>query len=99
MAPLLIGLFIFTAADAVGPASGGSFNPARSIDPAIYNVSFGKVWIYLLAPLVGGAVGGAVRVMFDPSPPRRCRGQRRELKTACCGFKLGGTLLRQVVVG
>ena len=33
MAPLLIGLFIFTAADAIGPASGGSFNPARSLDP------------------------------------------------------------------
>ena len=30
MAPLLIGLYIFTAATAVGPASGGSFNPARS---------------------------------------------------------------------
>ena len=27
MAPLLIGLFIFTAAVAIGPASGGSFNP------------------------------------------------------------------------
>ena len=37
MAPLLIGLFIFTAADAVGPASGGSFNPARSLDPVLYN--------------------------------------------------------------
>ena len=35
MAPLLIGLFIFTAADAIGPASGGSFNPAdRSIPPS-----------------------------------------------------------------
>src|SRR3954462_3993137 len=34
MAPLLIGLFIFTAADALGPASGGSFNPAPSLGPA-----------------------------------------------------------------
>ena len=67
MAPLLIGLFIFAAADAVGPASGGSFNPARSLDPAIYDLSFGGVWIYLLAPLAGGAVGGAVRVVFGPA--------------------------------
>lgn len=66
MAPLLIGLFIFTAADAVGPASGGSFNPARSLDPAIYNLDFGKIWIYLLAPLIGGLLGGAIRVLFDP---------------------------------
>src|SRR3954449_8410709 len=66
MAPLLIGLFIFTAADAVGPASGGSFNPARSLDPVLFNFDFGKIWIYLLAPLIGGLLGGAIRVLFDP---------------------------------
>jgi MIP family channel proteins len=68
MAPLLIGLFIFTAADAVGPASGGSFNPARSLDPALYNLSFDKIWIYLLAPLLGGLLGGAIRLVFGPAP-------------------------------
>lgn len=68
MAPLIIGLFIFAAADAIGPASGGSFNPARSFDPAIYNLSFGNIWIYLLAPLIGGAVGGAIRLAFEPRP-------------------------------
>ena len=67
MAPLLIGLFIFTAADAIGPASGGSFNPARSLDPAIYNGEFGDVWIYLVGPLLGGAIGGAVWVLFGPA--------------------------------
>ena len=45
MAPLLIGLFIFTAADAIGPASGGSFNPARSLDPRSSTGEFGDVWI------------------------------------------------------
>ena len=60
MAPLLIGLFIFTAATAVGPASGGSFNPARSLDPVLYNQDWGDVWIYLLGPLAGGVIGGAV---------------------------------------
>jgi hypothetical protein len=34
-APLLIGLFIFT--DAIAPASGASFNPPRSLGPAIDN--------------------------------------------------------------
>ena len=67
MAPLLIGLFIFTAADAVGPASGGSFNPARSLDPVLYNWDFGKVWIYLVGPLLGGAIGGAIWVLFGPA--------------------------------
>jgi glycerol uptake facilitator-like aquaporin len=67
MAPLLIGLFIFTAADAVGPASGGSFNPARSLDPVLFNFDFGDVWIYLLGPLLGGVIGGAVWVIFGPA--------------------------------
>jgi aquaporin Z len=60
MAPFLIGLFIFTAATAVGPASGGSFNPARSLDPVLYNQDWGDVWIYLVGPLAGGVIGGAV---------------------------------------
>ena len=48
MAPFLIGLFIFTAAVTVGPASGGSFNPARSLDPVLYNQDWGDVWIYIV---------------------------------------------------
>jgi len=67
MAPLLIGLFIFTAADALGPASGGSFNPARSLDPVLYNWDFGDVWIYLVGPLAGGVIGGAIWVLFGPA--------------------------------
>ena len=67
MAPLLIGLFIFTAAVAVGPASGGSFNPARSFDPALYNGNFSDLWIYLVGPLAGGVIGGASWLVFGPA--------------------------------
>ena len=75
MAPLLIGLFIVAAADAVGPASGGSFNPARSLDPALYDRSFSRLWIYLLAPLAGGLVGGALRTALSPTPARQSQRQ------------------------
>jgi MIP family channel proteins len=60
MAPFLIGLFIFTAAVTVGPASGGSFNPARSLDPVLWNQEWGDVWIYIVGPLAGGVLGGAI---------------------------------------
>ena len=60
MAPFLIGLFIFTAAATVGPASGGSYNPARSLDPVLYNQEWGDVWIYIVGPLAGGVLGGAI---------------------------------------
>jgi aquaporin Z len=60
MAPFLIGLFIFTAAATVGPASGGSFNPARSLDPVLWNQEWSDVWIYVVGPLAGGVLGGAI---------------------------------------
>jgi aquaporin NIP len=63
-APLAIGLFIFTAATVCGPISGGSFNPARSIDPAIIAGSFTNLWVYIVGPLVGGALGGLVNAYF-----------------------------------
>jgi aquaporin Z len=60
MAPLLIGLVIFTGAATVGPSSGGSFNPARSFVPAVYNGEWGDLWIYLVGPFAGAIVGGAI---------------------------------------
>jgi glycerol uptake facilitator-like aquaporin len=72
MAPLLIGLFIFTAATAVGPASGGSFNPARSLDPVLFNQEWGDVWIYLVGPLAGGVLGAAIwNYVCQPKAPRQ----------------------------
>ena len=53
-------IFIFTAASTVGPSSGGSFNPARSLDPVLYNQDWGNVWIYIVGPLTGGIIGGVV---------------------------------------
>jgi MIP family channel proteins len=74
MAPLLIGLFIFTAAITVGPASGGSFNPARSLDPVLWNQEWGDVWIYIVGPLAGGVLGAAIWTYLlgekrAPAPP------------------------------
>jgi aquaporin Z len=63
-APIFIGLFIFTAATVFGPLSGGSFNPAVSLAPAITAGKFGDVWIYLIGPSIGGAIGGAVFKWF-----------------------------------
>ena len=42
--------------------SGNSLNPARSIGPALFSGSaaIGQLWLYILAPLIGGAVAGLV---------------------------------------
>ena len=68
-APFAIGLFIFTAATVCGPITGGSFNPARSITPALIDGNFSHLWIYIVGPLAGGAIGGLVnRLIREPDP-------------------------------
>jgi aquaporin NIP len=62
LAPLAIGGFIFTAAMVIGPATGGSFNPARSLAPALWATEFGSIWIYLVAPLAGALVAAGLRM-------------------------------------
>jgi thiosulfate/3-mercaptopyruvate sulfurtransferase len=39
-----------------------SANPARSIGPALFSgsVAIGQLWLYIIAPLVGGAIAGVV---------------------------------------
>ncbi len=59
IAPLAIGGFVFVGANVIGPFTGGSFNIARSLAPAIVAGSFGHVWIYVVGPAIGGILGGA----------------------------------------
>jgi aquaporin NIP len=41
-----------------GPITGASMNPMRSLGPGLVTGDLHAIWIYLLAPLVGAAVGG-----------------------------------------
>ncbi len=46
-----------------GPISGASMNPARSLGPALVSGDLHALWLYLLAPLLGAALG-AVAYQF-----------------------------------
>jgi aquaporin NIP len=41
-----------------GPISGASMNPARSLAPGIVAGDLHAIWVYLLAPVIGTAIGG-----------------------------------------
>lgn len=57
IAGLIIGLVVTGFILFAGPISGGSFNPARSLAPAILSGNFTGIWIYLIAPTLGALLG------------------------------------------
>ena len=51
---LAVGGAIALGGLAAGPISGGSLNPARSLGPALVVGDLTNLWIYIVAPIVGG---------------------------------------------
>jgi aquaporin Z len=75
MAPIAIGLGL-TLIHLVGiPVTNLSVNPARSTGPAVIvgGWAIRQLWLFWIAPIAGGAIGGAVyRVLFaEEITPRR----------------------------
>jgi aquaporin NIP len=68
-AALAVGGTVALCALVGGPVSGASMNPARSIGPALVSGELGSLWIYLLAPLVGAALGAIAYQLLRGEPP------------------------------
>lgn len=68
---LAIGFTVMASAFAVGPISGAAFNPAVAIglvamDAIKGGSSLGYIWIYIVGPLAGGALGAFIFKMMNP---------------------------------
>ena len=53
-----------------GPISGASMNPTRSLGPGLIAGDLHAIWIYLLAPVVGAALGGLAYQFVRGEPAR-----------------------------
>jgi aquaporin Z len=60
VAGLVIGLTLALLHLAFVPVTGNSLNPARTLAPNLYvgGQAAAQIWLYILAPLAGGAVSG-----------------------------------------
>ena len=74
LAPLAIPLTLVALHFAAVPFSGASFNPARSIAPALLGGDLSKVWIYLLAPTLGAVIAALIFRATDRAPVPRPSG-------------------------
>jgi MIP family channel proteins len=57
VAPFAIGATVFAGALVTGPLTGGSFNPARSLGPAVVGRVWTAHWLYWIAPILGMMCG------------------------------------------
>ena len=64
---LAIGFTVAAGAFAVGGMSGGAFNPAVAMGAATIGLfAWAKIWIWLLAELIAGALAGLVFLALNP---------------------------------
>jgi aquaporin Z len=77
---LAIGFTVLTGAYAVGAISGGAFNPAVALGAMVMGLfSWGDIWLYALATVLGGAV--AAWVFLFTQPGEKLSGDQRAAET------------------
>ena len=70
MAGLVIGLTLVMIHLVGITITGTSVNPARSIGPALFvgGTAMAQLWLFIAAPLIGGAIGGLLHKMRITAP-------------------------------
>jgi MIP family channel proteins len=66
-AGMSIGAALAVAIIIGGPISGGSANPARALGPMLAAGMYSNAWVYILAPLVGGALAALCYKIIAPA--------------------------------
>jgi aquaporin Z len=71
-APLAIGLCLTLIHLISIPVTNTSVNPARSMGPALFvgGWALHQLWLFWVAPLIGGALGGCIYRWLSPDAPK-----------------------------
>ena len=71
IAPIAVGFALAAAIFAAGPLTGGAVNPARAFGPNVLAGEFAPLWLYLVAPTIGGILAAVLyaRVFARTEPP------------------------------
>jgi glycerol uptake facilitator protein/aquaporin Z/aquaporin NIP len=71
IAPVAVGFALAAAIFVAGPLTGGAVNPARAFGPNVLAGDLAPLWIYLLAPTIGGVLAAVLydRVLSPAEPP------------------------------
>jgi aquaporin Z len=69
---LAIGFTVLAGAYAVGPISGGAFNPAVGIGPTLFQSLLGRgsmaaLWIFIIGPFAGAALAAGMFKVQEPA--------------------------------
>jgi len=83
--PWLVGILIGLGIALFGSETGGSLNPARQFGPALVSAHTAKLWVFLVAPMVGAELGALLL--------NSLRKRRQVLTHRLCGTRLDGARL------
>src|SRR6266436_4651197 len=86
--PWLVGILIGLGIALLGTQSGGSLNPARQFGPAVVSAHTAKLWVFLIAPIVGAELAARLLQAF--------RKRRQVLTHRLCGTRPDGSHLNGV---
>jgi glycerol uptake facilitator protein/aquaporin Z len=87
--PWLVGILIGLGIALLGTETGGSLNPARQFGPAVASAHTAKLWVFLVAPMVGAELGAQLL--------HRLRKRRQVLTHRLCGTHPDGSLLEDPI--
>ena len=71
IAPVAVGFALAAGIFVAGPLTGGAVNPARAFGPNVLAGELAPLWLYLVAPTIGGILAALLydRVLSPAQPP------------------------------